>query len=93
MSSASSQFAVREASLDAVHKDNDRALRKTKIVCTLGPACWSVESLVQLIDEGMDIARFNFSHGDHSTHSACLERLREAVAQRPRRHVGVMLGK
>lgn len=82
---------VYPVTLDAVHQNNDVSNRKTKIVCTLGPSCWAVESLVSLIDAGMNIARFNFSHGDHQTHSACLARLREAVSQRPGCHVGVML--
>ncbi len=72
---------------------NDIKARRTKIICTLGPACWSVENLVGLIDGGMNIARFNFSHGDHAGHFATLERLRAAVAQRPGTHVAVMLGK
>jgi pyruvate kinase len=42
--------------------------RKTKIVCTLGPACWSEEGLAALMDAGMNVARFNFSHGEHSSH-------------------------
>ena len=50
-----------------------------------------MEGLTQLIDAGMNIARFNFSHGDHATHGACLERLRAAVATRPGANVGVML--
>jgi pyruvate kinase len=44
------------------------APRKTKVVCTLGPACWSEEGLAQLLDAGCDVARFNFSHGSHEGH-------------------------
>lgn len=66
-------------------------MRKTKIICTMGPSCWSVENLCGLIDNGMNIARLNFSHGDHEAHGATLERLREALASRPGAHVGVML--
>ncbi len=43
-------------------------MRKTKIVCTLGPATERDGVLKELIDLGMDVARFNFSHGDHETH-------------------------
>ena len=40
-------------------------MRKTKIVCTMGPATESEEVLRSLIENGMDVARLNFSHGDH----------------------------
>jgi pyruvate kinase len=61
--------------------------RQTKIVCTLGPACWDVPTLEDLIDLGLSVARFNFSHGDHEGHKACLDRLREAAANKEK-HVG-----
>jgi hypothetical protein len=70
---------------------NDQKSRRTKIVCTLGPSCWSVEGLTNLIDNGMNVARFNFSHGDHDSHYATLTRLREALSKRPDSHVAVML--
>ncbi len=54
--------------------------RKTKIVCTLGPSCWSEEGMVKLLDAGMDVARFNFSHGTHEAHQEVLDRLRKVSA-------------
>ena len=61
------------------------------MICTLGPSCWSVEGLGALIDAGMSMARFNFSHGDHDAHGASLARLREAAAARPGCQVSAML--
>jgi pyruvate kinase len=66
-------------------------LRKTKIICTLGPACWDTEMLVQMLDAGMNVARLNFSHGDHESHGASLDRLRAALKQRPDKVCAVML--
>ena len=51
-------------------------MRKTKIVCTLGPACDSDEMLEKLIRAGMDAARFNFSHGTHESQLATLTRFK-----------------
>jgi pyruvate kinase len=53
-------------------------LRKTKIVCTIGPASESIEKLTQLIDSGMNVARLNFSHGDFVEHGARIENIRKA---------------
>ena len=59
-------------------------LRKTKIICTLGPAVDSEELLRALIDGGMDGARFNFSHGTHETHKAQIDRLKKVREERGR---------
>jgi len=64
-------------------------IRRTKLVCTLGPACDSDEKLVEMIHAGMDVARFNFSHGTHEEHAARLTRLR-AAADKERRAVAAL---
>lgn len=51
---------------------------KTKIICTLGPATDQPDVLDQLVQEGMSVARFNFSHGNYEEHEARLNALREA---------------
>ena len=51
-------------------------MRKTKIICTLGPAVDSEDMIRTLIRSGMDAARFNFSHGSHPEHLARLNRLK-----------------
>jgi pyruvate kinase len=54
--------------------------RRSKIVCTIGPASDTKEALEGLIRAGMDVARLNFSHGSHAEHARRLETLREASA-------------
>ncbi|MEN6614950.1 MAG: pyruvate kinase, partial [Syntrophorhabdus sp.] len=49
---------------------------KTKIVCTIGPACESQETMKQMIQAGMNIARLNFSHGEFAAHKKVIENLR-----------------
>ncbi len=44
-------------------------MRKTKIICTLGPACDNEKTIRSLLKTGMDVARFNFSHGDYEEHT------------------------
>ena len=52
-------------------------MRRTKIVCTIGPASSSAEVLDRLVGAGMDVARLNFSHGTHAEHAEVVRRLRE----------------
>ena len=57
---------------------SDPAPRRTKIVCTIGPATASADMVEQLAWSGMDAARLNFSHGDHDSHIAAIEAVRRA---------------
>ncbi len=50
-------------------------MRKTKIICTIGPASESEEKLRELIEAGMNVARFNFSHGSHEEHKRKFDRV------------------
>ncbi|MFC0451900.1 pyruvate kinase [Rhodococcus jostii] len=52
--------------------------RRTKIVCTLGPATATGDRIRELVESGMDVARLNFSHGDHSDHEENYKRVRAA---------------
>jgi len=55
-------------------------MRRTKIVCTIGPATRDPEMLKQLMKAGMDVARLNFAHGSYAIHAENVERIRSAAA-------------
>jgi pyruvate kinase len=63
--------------------------RRAKIVCTLGPAVDDPDQVRALVDAGMDVARLNFSHGDHAEHARRYHLVREAAAAADR-PVGVL---
>eukprot|EP00750_Incisomonas_marina_P030098 INCI7266.3.p3 GENE.INCI7266.3~~INCI7266.3.p3 ORF type:complete len:495 (-),score=92.83 INCI7266.3:3927-5411(-) len=73
----------------------DKTIRKTKIVCTIGPASWSPDMLLDMMDAGMNVCRLNFSHGDHEGHGGVVDRIREACAKRAlegkSEHIAIML--
>jgi pyruvate kinase len=56
-------------------------MRRTKIVATIGPASRDPETLVRMVEAGMDVARLNFSHGDREMHHENAERVRAAASQ------------
>src|SRR5580658_6667776 len=55
--------------------------RKVKIICTLGPSSYEEEVIEKLIIAGMDIARLNFSHGDHDFYRTLINRVRHVSAR------------
>ena len=64
-------------------------MRLTTIVATLGPATAEAETLRRMIRAGMDVARLNFAHGDHDSHTVMLDRLR-AAAEAEGKYVAVL---
>jgi pyruvate kinase len=63
--------------------------RRTKIVCTLGPASWSPDRIAALVEAGMDVARINFSHGDLDRHAETIRNVRD-VARRAGRPIAIL---
>ena len=63
-------------------------MRKTKIVCTLGPACSDEETLIALCKAGMNVARLNFSHGTHSDH---MEKIKLVQRVREKLHLPIAI--
>jgi pyruvate kinase len=57
---------------------------RTKIVCTIGPASESADTIAALLDAGMDVARLNFSHGSQQKHAAAMAAIRQEAARRGR---------
>lgn len=65
-------------------------MRKTKIVCTIGPKSESKEMLGKLVDAGLNVMRLNFSHGDFEEHGGRIIRVREVMAETGKR-VAILL--
>ena len=64
--------------------------KRTKIVCTMGPACDDENILREMIKSGMNVARFNFSHGSHEEHHARMERVKR-ISEELKIPVGILL--
>lgn len=65
-------------------------MKKTKIVCTIGPASESIEKLTALANEGMNVARLNFSHGDHEEHLGRINNIKK-LRQETGKMVAILL--
>ncbi|KAI9089323.1 hypothetical protein K1719_029602 [Acacia pycnantha] len=70
---------------------NLNSLRKTKIVCTIGPSTSSREMIWKLAEAGMNVARLNMSHGDHSSHQKTIDLVKEYNAQFEDKVIAIML--
>ncbi len=69
--------------------DDSGGRRKTKIVCTLGPATADAEGIARLVRTGADVMRLNFSYGDREGHRATIRTIRRVAAEAGR-HVGIL---
>jgi len=63
--------------------------RRTKIICTLGPATSSQDMILKLIDEGMDVVRLNFSHGNHEQHRKTIRTVR-LLSKQSGKEIGIL---
>ena len=65
-------------------------MKKTKIICTMGPNTNDRDLMKKLVENGMDIARFNFSHGDHAEQKERMDMLK-SVREEVGRPVAILL--
>ncbi len=65
-------------------------MNKTKIVCSIGPTSCDVETLEKMIDAGMDVARFNMSHGTHESHKEMIDAVKTARKNK-KTAIGIMV--
>ena len=63
-------------------KEENKMIRKTKIVCTLGPASDSEEMISKLMDAGMNVCRLNMSHGSYEEQGARIDRIKRLRAEK-----------
>ena len=66
-------------------------MKNTKIVCTIGPASGIYRNIEQLIEAGMNVARLNFSHGDHEEHVANELKIFVTAAEKTGKTVAILL--
>jgi len=83
-----SKFFQRERATDS--ELTGRGRKQTKVIATMGPACEDPEVLRQMFHAGMNVARFNMSHGDHETHLQRLHTVR-SLSQELERPIGVLV--
>lgn len=65
-------------------------MKKTKIICTIGPACNTKETIIEMINAGMNVARINFSHGTSEEHKKTIQQLKK-IREGVNAPLGIML--
>ncbi len=80
---------IREVKIMPADRNQTRGGRRTKIVCTIGPATFAREQLERLARAGMDVVRLNFSHGDHAQHTRTIADVR-GVEETLGRPIGIL---
>lgn len=63
--------------------------KRTKVVCTIGPACANEKTLIEMVKRGMNVCRLNFSHGTHQNHAELIELIRY-VAKKTGVHLAIL---
>ncbi|GFZ17066.1 plastidial pyruvate kinase 3 [Actinidia rufa] len=86
-----SPFEVQLSDTVGQARTTSNGIRKTKIVCTIGPSTSSREMICKLAETGMNVARLNMSHGDHASHQKTIDLVKEYNAQFEDKVVAIML--
>ena len=73
-----------------MEKESEKIMKKTKIVCTMGPNSNDLEVMRKLVQGGMDIARFNFSHGTHEEQKERMDALKK-IRKEEGKHIAILL--
>lgn len=82
---------LKKKTIDYMRKERDANIRKTKVVCTIGPSSWDRDSLFALADAGMNVCRLNMSHGDHVSHKRVIDLVKEYNKTHANTQVGILL--
>ncbi|PSR89222.1 Pyruvate kinase isozyme G like [Actinidia chinensis var. chinensis] len=86
-----SPFEAQLSDIVGQARTTSNGIRKTKIVCTIGPSTSSREMIWKLAETGMNVARLNMSHGDHASHQKTIDLVKEYNAQFEDKVVAIML--
>eukprot|EP00121_Abeoforma_whisleri_P002550 Awhi_evm1s2292 len=78
------------AALD-IYSEPESAIRRSSIICTIGPKSGTPEMLLRLRDAGMNVMRLNFSHGSYEFHGGLIKNLRETFVSNPGPEVAIAL--